>query len=141
MIQRLRIQLALWFFFLVMVAYILAGMASFWSIANRLNISVENDLIHMCEEIAPTVDYSTGSPSLFKWMRAAALRHISAQTTIQLFGADENLIESYGPKGIEQLHKGKASSGVVRNKISVYSYYLNLPEGCFVQVQLPSESY
>ncbi len=141
MIQRLRIQLALWFFFLVMVAYILAGMASFWSMTNRLNISTENDLAHMCEEIAPAVDYRNGKPTLSDWMRVAARRHIPAQTTIQLFGANENLLESYGPKGIEKLQQGKTSSGSGNTEVSVYSHYLNLPEGCFVQLQLPSAPY
>jgi hypothetical protein len=124
-----------------MVAYILASMASLWSMTSRLNISIENDLMHMCEEIAPAVDYKNGKPTLADWISVATKRHIPAQTTIQLFGADEKLLGSYGPKGIEQLQQGKAISDSAEHTISVYSHYINLPEGCFVQVQLPSAPY
>ena len=120
MIRRLRIQLTLWFFFLVMVAYILAGMASFWSMTNRLNISTENDLAHMCEEIAPAVDYRNGKPTLQSPIgstRAAAKRHISEQTTIQLLLLlmKNFYLSLMVPKGIEKLRQGKALLSSLRH--------------------------
>jgi signal transduction histidine kinase len=138
MIQRLRIKLALWFFSLVMAAYILASMASVWSMFSRLNISTDNDLAHMCEEIAPAVDYTNKGPTLANWIKAATRRHILARTTVQIFGADEKLLESYGAKGIEELKQGKFRNGKDNENISVYSHYLHLPDGGFVQVQLPT---
>ncbi len=106
MIKHLRIKLTLWFLFIVMVAYTLDGLASIWTMTNRLNESTENALINMFEEIVPAVNYKDGKPTLADWMHVAARRHITAQTTIQLFGADENLLESYGPRGIERLRQG-----------------------------------
>ncbi len=140
MINRLRIRLTLWFIFLVIAAYILDASAAYWMLNNRLISSTENNLRRICESIAPAVDYVDGKPTLSNWMHVAIERNIPYENTIQLFGADKTMFESYGPAGIKKLVNGRIDGVSDHGRLSVYSHYINLPAGCFVQTQLSFQS-
>ena len=138
MIARLRRKLTFWFVILVMTIYIIDGFAAFWLLNNSLSTSVKNNLTRLCQEIIPAVEYQNGKPNLSNWMKVSIQRHNYTQATIQLFDANKSLIESYGLKGIDQLQLGKRSIKLNNEQISVYSNYTALPDGSFVQVQIPS---
>jgi signal transduction histidine kinase len=129
----MRLKLTLWFMALVILLYALDTSFAFTLLNKRLFNAVDRSLAVMCYEVTPEVRLQGERPTLREWGSLEQQKLLDASSSVQLFDRERRLIERYGWRGIPELNNGPFT----RAKMDVFSHFISLPAGGFLQVQMP----
>lgn len=108
MVNKIRLQLAIWFVLMVMLLYAAGGAASLFVFRNSLTRSIDIGLEDQIAEIRPSIEVDeAGRPSLESWSRQALeQRELPLPATVQLFDKNRKPVKQFGPKGLQELRNG-----------------------------------
>lgn len=113
MLTRMRVKLALNFAYLVLCLYAIAGLASLAMFYHGMTRATESLLLNSLAEIRPAVKIVEKRASLKEWAAAASSEDLPVLATVQVFDAQNNLVEHYGPEGVPRLGTGHLSTQTV----------------------------
>jgi signal transduction histidine kinase len=103
MFKSLRWRLTLWFVTLTTLVYVLSAVGGIWFFRQGLNNVINDELQALVSEIEPAIHLDGDAPSLKDWARTSLQAPFRYLPTIQLYNSKKELVEKYGPKGIENL--------------------------------------
>lgn len=142
MVNKIRLQLAIWFVLMVMLLYAAGGAASLFVFRSSLTRSIDIGLEDQIAEIRPSIEVDEfGRPSLESWSRQALeQRELPLPATVQLFDSDKNPVRQFGPKGFLELRNGSLTKDGESGPISLRSMNTRIerngtPIG-FLQIQV-----
>jgi two-component system, OmpR family, manganese sensing sensor histidine kinase len=103
MLPVLKAKLTLWFVVVLMVMYALASFIGILLLNSVLHSTNEQQARELLDEIAPSVTFENGRPTLRAW--AERLKEVDEKlhSTIQLYDENKTVTEVYGPPGIRHL--------------------------------------
>jgi signal transduction histidine kinase len=137
MLKRLRRNLTLTFIFITFLIYATVVPVSVAIFSHGLTSSVDANLSRLLSEIEPSVEFVDGKASLAKWAESAREYHVRMLATVQLFDAQGNLMEAYGPRGIPKLLSGGLRADPRGRHRSLRSKYVNVDNTTYkLQVQV-----
>jgi len=143
MLNSLRGQLTSWFVGLFVALYCIGCVCGLVVFDSVLTAQLDEDLRELRSEIRPSVDFQSRKPTLKVWAE-----NISSQqqplTTIQLYDSKGNILEHYGPAGVEKLAYGTLFQKRSAQNISVRSLYKALQDSDgntmgYLQVQVSTK--
>jgi signal transduction histidine kinase len=143
MLDSLRGQLTSWFVGLFVALYCIGCVFGLVVFDSVLTAQLDEDLRELRSEIRPSVDFQSRKPTLKGWAE-----NISSQqqllTTIQLYDSEGNILERYGPAGVEKLAYGTLFQRQANQNTSVRSLYKALQDSDrntmgYLQVQVSTK--
>lgn len=145
MVNKIRLQLAIWFVLMVMLLYAAGGAASLFVFRSSLTRSIDMGLEDQIAEIRPSIEVDeNGRPSLESWSRQALeQRELPLPATVQLFDSDKQPVKQFGPKGFPELRNGSLTKDGESGPISLRSMNTRIerngkPIG-FLQIQVSTD--
>lgn len=140
MTSRLRWKLTLLFTSLMLAVYAADAVFAYWYTDEQLTLTIQDDLVRMCDELLPDIDYHDGRPNLHNWDGIDAGHRFFVGTGVQLFDSKKHLLTAYGQtRGIEPVD-GRIDGGG-KTSSAVYSHYLALPQGGYLQIQMSARQH
>ncbi len=140
---NLRSRLTIQFVLLFVLLYLLGGAVAIFVFANQLDASLDEGLQDLAYQILPSVDFTSGAPSLKRWAGRAQDRHYQLLSTVQVFDRGGSLLEEYGPPGHRRLVRGTSVIDVTAleaNPVNVRSRNIEVYDGKkkagYLQVQV-----
>lgn len=136
----MRIKLALYFMCLVLVLHFIGAALSITLFHISLEKNTDTLLTDLLAEVRPSIQITKNHiPTLITWATNADDRELKHGATIQVFDTKGNILENYGPEGINKLANGKLS----QNRISIQSRHEKINHGNhtygYVQIQTSTE--
>lgn len=103
MLHKLRASLTIWYVGVTLLLYACGSAFALLVLQNSLTNSLDEELNALVLEIQPAIEYVDNKPTLSKWAQKAKTNHLSLLATVQLYSHDGNLLESWGPLGLNKL--------------------------------------
>ncbi len=141
MFKEFRWRIAMWFVGLSMLVYLAIGISGTLFFHASLTHALDQELKVFASELGHAVDLDGSKPLFRNWARIVETDPSSGLATIQLFDAQGNLLERYGPRGIPQLFNGQVEAGKGDLNVRLRSTPL-LKNGRvlgYLQIQLPTK--
>jgi signal transduction histidine kinase len=139
MLARLRRNLTITFIFVSLMIYAIVVPVGIIIFSHGLNSSVDANLTRLLAEIQPAVEFAGHEPTLHAWAESAVHQHVHILSTVQLYGADKNILESYGLPGVQNLVDGGLRADPRGRHKSIRSKFLHLNGGGYLQVQVETQ--
>jgi len=119
MFKSLRWRLTIWFVVLTSVVYTSSALVGLWLFRSELTRVIDDELRELAEELRPAIVLRKGAPSLQEWSYTSHKIPFKFSQSIQIYDSQNQLIESYGPRGIPslslRLHEFKTDIYRIRN--------------------------
>lgn len=142
MLKGFRTRLTIWFVVLFLLLYALGGLTALFVFGSALNRSLDDELAGLTSEIRPSIRFVDGTPTLRLWAETANRTQSHLIATIQLYDKNGQLLEEYGPIGVNKLERATKES---RNEhgISVKSLSSELIDtgqsSGYLQIEVPTK--
>jgi signal transduction histidine kinase len=140
---NLRSRLTIQFVLLFVLLYFFGGAVAIVVFANQLDASLDEELQKLAYQILPSVDFTSGAPSLKRWAGRAEAGHYELLSTVQVFDRGGATLEEFGPAGHRHLVRGTAvvdDTAQEVNPLSVRSRNIDVFQGNqkagYLQVQV-----
>lgn len=142
MLKSFRFRIALWFAVLSTVLYITLTAIGIFAFVSGTTESMDQELKVMASEFGHAVDCSGSKPTFRDWLRKVQTDPARGLAAIQLYDAEGNLLEEYGPKVEQKLLKRageKRDNGIVYRVLYTPLYLQNQIVG-YLQFALPTNN-
>jgi len=143
MLKGFRTRLTIWFVVLFVLLYGLGGLTALFVFGIALNGSLDDELAGLISEIRPSIRFVAGTPTLKLWADRANRTHSHLIATIQLYDKNGQLLEEYGPPGINNLSKQPQESSNEKDNYSVKSLSSELVDAGlsagYLQIEVPTK--
>lgn len=106
MFKSFRWQIGLWFLGLTTMVYIILSLLGAGFFYTKLSYSMDEELKVVASQIGHAIHISGGKPTFRDWLRVVETEPARSLMSMQLFDAEGNLLEHYGPVGIPKLSFG-----------------------------------
>src|SRR6185437_11719247 len=102
--------------------YVADAAFAYWYTDQGLTMAVQDDLAEICQELQPDLSYHLDRPSLSHWGELYS-RQPYRGIGVQVFAANRQLLEQYGPHCGDKLNNGR-SGGESPSCAAVYSHFV-----------------
>lgn len=139
---HLRRKLTIQFVLLFVLLYFSGGAFALVLFANQMDASLDGELHELVNETMPSMDFTSGLPSLKNWASRAQARHDKLLCTVQVFDRERRILEEFGPAGNPSLDIGSLPviAPSAEPFTNVRSYFVEIHDGArligYLQVQV-----
>lgn len=109
--------------FIAMVVYVIAALFGCFIFKASMTHFVDSELTTLTNELIPTIEVVDGHPTLRRWKKNVFKSPFRSLPMIQLYNAEGELIESYGPVGVPILFSRIAND---KRDIQEESYHIRV---------------
>lgn len=142
MLKSFRTRLTIWFVVLFVLLYAVGGLTALFVFGSALNRSLDDELAGLTSEIRPSIRFVNGTPTLKIWAETVSRTQSHLVATIQLYDKNGQLLEEYGPPGVNKLAK-ETQESTNENGISVKSLSSELIDASqssgYLQIEVPTK--
>lgn len=140
MFKSFRWQIGLWFLGLSTMVYLVLSVLGAGYFYTKLSYSMDEELKVVASQIGHAIHISDGRPTFRDWLRVVETEPARSIMSMQLFDAEGNLLEHYGPVGIPKLSIGfselSSNGQTMRIRHSPLNHHGKLVG--YLQLQLPA---
>lgn len=136
-----RQRIALWCVGLSAFVYIVPTLLGFYFFYYSLTAALDHELANMASSLGHAVELKSGHPYFREWARVVQTNPMHSLTTIQLYDADEHLLDRYGAPGLNKLVKNIREVDNAGSPMRILSTSLMDPNGKtvgYLQFQIPT---